>query len=207
MLEVLWPSVCAGCETRGEGILCPRCTPGGAFRPGIALPGVSGVFTAAPYDGNVGRALKVAKYVPRRPVAVALASGFARALGPVLKGDRIDVVVPAPAAARRLIQRGFHPTALLARSVAEAVDRPVVHALALRPGGKQAALGARGRRVNTGGRVRSTRVFGGERVLLVDDVVTTGATAEACARELLGAGAGEVWLATLCASRTGVKKL
>ncbi len=208
MIETLWPSVCAGCEKRGEGVLCPRCTPGGAFRPDMGLTGISGVFTAAPYDGNIGKALLVAKYGARRPVAIALAGGFARALMPVLRGGPIDLIVPAPAARARLVQRGFHPTMLLARYIATALNRPMVHALTLQAGTKQAALGGRGRRANTAGRVRSACVLRGQQILLVDDVVTTGATAEACARELLGAGAGAVWLATLCAARTNsVKKL
>ena len=84
---------------------------------------------------------------------------------------------------------------------------PVRDVLRARPGPRQASLDVAGRRKSASSRIRGdVPIFG--RVLLVDDVVTTGATAEACARELLGSGAAEVWLATLCATRrvTNVSK-
>jgi predicted amidophosphoribosyltransferase len=204
MLEMLWPSVCAGCGVRERGIVCPACSPGRLHRAPASIPGIRGVFTTAGYASGTGKAMLVAKS-GKRPLAMALAHAFGDALAPLAAGP-FTAIVPAPVVTSRLVERGFSMPALLARELARTTRRPIVPALAIAPGVRQAALDLRARRDNLRGRVRTVRGVPAC-VLLVDDVVTTGATAEACARELLCAGADEVWLATVCAARvTGVRK-
>lgn len=208
MIELVWPSVCAGCEARGEGRLCPRCRPGAVHRVPLVIEGVQGVLTCGGYDGGIGRALRVAKYGPDRRLMIALADDFGAMLGPVVARGGAALVVPAPMPWTRRLARGFAPATILAEALGRAAGVPVEHALWARPGAKQAGKNVAGRRNNLHGRIRSVREIQERVVLLVDDVVTTGATAAACTRELLGAGARDVWVCALCAPRvTAVRKL
>ena len=107
-------------------------------------------------------------------------------------GERYDLVVPVPLHPARLRRRGFNQAAILARAAARNLGRfaPGV----LRRSGvaaSQTALGRRARLRNVRGAfdVNRRAVLGGRSVLLVDDVLTTGATARECARVLLDAGA------------------
>jgi ComF family protein len=106
-----------------------------------------------------------------------------------------DVVVPVPMHGSRLARRGFNQAALLARAVARPGERLAVDAL--RRGtatASQAALGRRARAANVRDvfAVRRGAGVAGRSVLLVDDVVTTGATVRACSTVLLEAGAAVV---------------
>jgi predicted amidophosphoribosyltransferase len=200
VIELVWPSVCAGCDARGEGLLCPSCRPRAPHRVSLDIAGVLGIWTGARYDGPLGRALRTAKYGARRPLAVEIAAAWAEALAPALRPARFDAIVPAPTVWNRTLGRGFSFSALMADELAARRVGPVRHALRIAPGDKQAGLSAPSRREALKGRVSVTEPCTG-RLLLVDDVVTTGSTASACARELLCEGATEVWLATLCAVR------
>jgi ComF family protein len=109
-------------------------------------------------------------------------------------------VVPVPLHPARLRRRGFNPAASLARDFARACGAPLCHALArVRDTPSQTGLGRAGRRRNVRGAFRLRRPCAAS-VWLVDDVVTTGATLEECARVLRDAGAARV--VALCAART-----
>jgi predicted amidophosphoribosyltransferase len=109
-------------------------------------------------------------------------------------------VVPVPLHAARLRRRGFNPAAALARDLARASGAPLAFALArMRDTPSQTGLGRAGRRANVRGAFRA-RGASAACVWLVDDVVTTGATLEECARVLRAAGAERV--VALCAART-----
>jgi ComF family protein len=112
-----------------------------------------------------------------------------------------DVLVAVPLHPRRLRERGFNQAALLAQELASRADRPccpdaLVRRLDTAP---QAGLSAaeRRRNVRAAFAVRRKASVHGRTVTLVDDVVTTGATALACGRELLAAGAREVRLVSV----------
>lgn len=132
--------------------------------------------------------------------------GGVRELGPVLgelmagafpyPPGELDVVVPVPLHPSRLRERGFNQACLLSRPIARRHGLPVAP-LALarrRPTAAQAGLAAAQRAANVEGAfvVRHAAAVRGRCVLLVDDVFTSGATATACARALLGAGAAAV---------------
>lgn len=103
-----------------------------------------------------------------------------------------DCVTHVPASGPRLAERGFDQAAVLAAVVAHAAGRPHVATLARSPvAGSQKRLTRAGRAVNAGGAFGATSGVTG-RVLLVDDVLTTGSTYRACAAALVAAGAKEV---------------
>ncbi len=118
-----------------------------------------------------------------------------------------DRVVPIPLHPRRLHRRGYNAADLIARRVARRLGRPFDPGLLerIRDTGSQAGRPARERRENLQGafRIRRGLPDGAGRLLLVDDVLTTGSTLEAAANALLAAGAREIWALTLSATVAG----
>lgn len=109
--------------------------------------------------------------------------------------------VPVPTTARRRRERGYNQAALLCTAFARATGRTVVDALIRHAGGgTQTSLQPVARRANVAGAfgpdTRTAPALRGQSILLVDDVLTTGATAIACARVLEGAGVSGVILMT-----------
>jgi len=106
-----------------------------------------------------------------------------------------DAVIPVPLARARLFQRRYNQAAEIARPLARGHGLAYLPDGLIRSGGaSQAGKSASGRRRNVAGafKVRSSGAVVGRRILLIDDVMTTGATAEACAKALLAAGASAV---------------
>lgn len=114
--------------------------------------------------------------------------------------DRYDAVVPVPLHWKKRWSRGFNQAELLARPVAKRRGIPVLNALCRRKSTEvQASLTMAARRKNVQGAflARPGAKLQGKRILLIDDVMTTGATAGACAMALKRAGAASVTLAVL----------
>lgn len=144
------------------------------------------------YEGSLKNIIHAFKYDKRRSLAFGLAAFMCVRAGEILEGA--DCLVPVPLHPRRERQRGFNQ----ARELARQMDLPVVEALARRrhtP--SQVDLAADRRHANVQGafalrRSWFLRPMEGLRVVLIDDVSTTGATLEACAVVLREAGAREV---------------
>jgi competence protein ComFC len=149
------------------------------------------------YEGVLRELIHLYKYGRIQTLARPLGDLLAAALP---RDQRFDAVVPVPLHWRRQWQRGFNQSELLARDVARRCGVPVVRALRrVRPTLTQAGLSNTGRRRNITGAfaVRRRTALGGKRILLIDDVMTTGSTAAACALALKRAGAGRVALLTV----------
>jgi ComF family protein len=109
-----------------------------------------------------------------------------------IQGLEFDLVVPVPLSPERMRTRGYNQASLLAEHVSDRLSTPLLPALSRAERPAQRSLGESGRLANLMGAFQCCRELGGERVLLVDDVVTTGATASACADTLAHAGASRI---------------
>jgi len=160
-------------------------------------------FTAARACGLYEGALRAAVLVLKREPFVS--SRLARLLAEAREREPHDaatLVVPVPLHAERERERGFNQAAVLGRVLAERSGLPVDEWSLVRVAGSErhrAGMDARGRRasVEEAFAVARPRLVRGERVLLIDDVFTTGATVSACADALRAAGAHEVYVLTV----------
>ena len=149
------------------------------------------------YEGTLRSLIHLFKYSGMRPLAGRLSRLLDRAL-PI--DERYDAIVAVPLHWRRQWRRGFNQAELLAREVASRRQIPVMNALRRRKAtANQSGLTSAGRRRNIAGafQPRAGISLAGKRILLIDDVMTTGATASACALALKKAGANTVSLLTL----------
>ena len=170
-----------------EDWLCPAC----ARRP----PAFDGLIAAWSYRPPIDEVVRRLKYGRLEFLAEDLAAGVAAAIDEG-RGS-YDYVTPVPLHWRRRLERGYDQAALIAAGVARRSGLPHRSTLVrVRPTPPQAARSAVERRANVTGafrcRSRSAAVVGGARILLVDDVVTTGATLDAASRALKNAGASRV---------------
>jgi ComF family protein len=188
--ERLLCDACAGAIPRVSYALCARCLVREREPVGCARHPHHVVWPAWVYDERAALAVHALKFYARPGLARALAEPLAAALPPALAPDLV-VAVPLHAARRR--ERGYDQAALLADALAERIGAPrLPGALTrVRATPAQSRLGARARRANLAGafRVERPATLAGRRVLVVDDVVTTGATLEACLDALAAAGA------------------
>lgn len=200
LLDLCFPDRCAACG-RSAGLFCVACSRSlRPYPPEAPTPGLDAVCVAWLYEGAVRRAVHALKYKRRRRVAAALANALADALAEAPPGEAL---VPVPLHAGRLAERGFNQSEELARGLGRRWDLPV-HAGGLarcRDTGHQADLARRERLTNVAGAFAwQGKAPPPARVLLVDDVLTTGATLAACAEALRAAGAREVRAVALARS-------
>jgi predicted amidophosphoribosyltransferase len=176
--DFLFPPQCGGCEEPGSGI-CERCLPRG--EPLHRVLGTMKVCALASYDGAVRRAILALKS-GRRDVARA----FAERLRAIVPDGAVLVPVPTTAARRR--ERGFDGCELMARAIAAESGCAVRTGLAQTRGDRQRGR-SREERLAACGRFRwHGEALHGRMFVLLDDVVTTGATLEDCARAVRDAG-------------------
>jgi len=171
-----------------EGALCGAC----AARP-PAFDRARAVFA---YDDASRELVLGFKHGDRTDAAPGLGRWLCRAGDDLIRAA--DVIAPVPLHSWRLVQRRYNQSALLVRTVARRTGAPVAYDLLRRDRAtpSQGGLGRGARRRNVANAFsvtpRRRGLVAGRRVLLVDDVLTTGATAESCARALNRAGAAAV---------------
>jgi len=213
-LDLLFPRWCVGCGKEGDFIcsacrlslpritppLCPHC---GKPQPsGILCPScvsrqakIDGIRSPFQFDGVIRQAIHQLKYQNLR----ALAQPLAKFMQEYLAANPIpaELLVPVPLHWRRLRERGHNQSSLLARELSKLINRPLVADCLVRkrptpPQARTATVDERRRNVADAFTCRSHSLQD-KKVLLIDDVATSGATLDACASALKTAGVSSVW--------------
>lgn len=217
LLDLVYPPRCLGCSARPETPalpLCPRCLQSMERAPamGVAarldrLPTGRGLFehALALWVFDKGGTLQAVQHAfkygnrPRYGVALGRLVGSAYAE----EAERPDGVVPIPLHRTRELERGYNQARMLAKGVADALDRPLRDDLLSRPRPtrSQTNLSREERWKNVRDAFAAEADCAGGHWLLVDDVLTTGSTVVAAALTLTEAGADAVSLATLALAR------
>lgn len=186
---------CPGCQRRAR-FVCDRCfSDFGASGP-VSLEGLDRVFASYDYDDGVARTILAAKNRGRRDVLRRLGQIMAREQPQARWLGRVDVVTWVPASPQNRRQRGFDQGRLLAQAVAARHCIPVQRLL-VRRGRQQTGQGRQARL--EGVALWSVRPAPG-RILVVDDVVTTGASLQRAAAVLSLAGASSVSAMTIAST-------
>ncbi|HEU5012117.1 MAG TPA: ComF family protein [Roseiflexaceae bacterium] len=205
LLSVLFPERCVGCARPGA-LFCESCRatlqPYSAQRS-FQHPELDGVFIGFTFAGPLREAIHRFKYQRRRRCAGPLGTLLAAHVPPDLVAAN-PTIVPVPLHAARQAERGFNQAQALAEEVARTLNLPLMPAGLVRQRAteQQARLDARSRHANVRDAFAWERAGSPpERLILVDDVITTGATVAACAETLRRAGAREVYALALARSR------
>ena len=222
MMDVILPPICLSCQcpVADHGLLCASCWVKIDFidaplchRLGLPLPYyvgdkvVSAAALATPPAYHRARAVAAYDDVMRNLVhdlkyrdhhtGLALFSNWMVHAGKSLIQDA-DIVIPVPLNRFRLLYRRFNQSAQLAKAIARRTDLPWDPQVLVRRRRTRSQVGLtpRQRRQNVAGAfhipARKRAVIAGKTVLLIDDVITTGATVESCTKALLGASAAQV---------------
>ena len=197
-------TLCGPCDAelpRLREPLCPRCA---LTSPSGAVCG-SCLAHPPPYDATVAA---LAYRFPADALVHALKFRGELALAPFLAKlilerisvANVDCIVPVPLSTARLRERGYNQAVEIARQLGGRVDLDAC--TRVRDAPPQAGLEREARRRNVRGAFHCRRAFAGERVAVVDDVMTTGATLDELARTLKAAGAAQVvnWIVCRTAS-------
>lgn len=217
LLELLFPSTCVHCGDGGN-LLCDQCMdlvqpldknicrqcalpmerPGTCARCATDRPAADRMLATYQMDGPVRSAVHALKYDGITAIAPVLGGHMAQ-MDPLDRLE-VDLVAPVPLHSRRLRERGFNQAELLARSVSHSRGWPLDASALARERNTPPQVEAPNeaeRAASMRGAFRSNREFDGERVLLIDDVVTTASTVNSAAAALKRAGAERVTVLAL----------
>ncbi len=217
-LDALFPQHCVGCGREGDFLcqscrqtlprivppLCPKCgqpQPGGKLCPDCSgwQAHIDGIRSPFRFDGVIRQAIHQLKYRNIRALAQPLAGLLQAYL--TANPTQDGILVPVPMHPKRLRERGYNQSSLLARELGKLSGRPVVTDCLIReqhtpPQARTSSRQERQRNVANAFTCRDQRLHN-KPVLLIDDVATSGATVDACAAALKSAGTTRVWALVL----------
>lgn len=195
MCEACWERLPRAAPQWAEGEELQRLYPGSFL---------SARFSLWEYSPEVERLVHLMKYERRPVLAHIMGQKVGILCASFLGSAEAGIVIPIPLHRARLRERGYNQSEILSRAISQETGWPVVKdaLVRARPTRVQARLSRKERLANVRGAfaVRREEALRGRTCLLVDDVVTTGSTANECARILLEAGATEVILVTVAAA-------
>lgn len=227
LLDIIYPRICFGCKrhipSEVEGYICLDCLQKiEIHRPPFCITcgrsidlleidrctdcaGCRYYFTRgyslSPYDGLLKECLHSFKYNWHTYLGRTLARLMTDFALKYIDLQKIDVITAVPLHWRRQRDRGFNQSVILGRIIADNTGIPFIEdcLIRIRTVQPQVELSRQERIRNVEGvfAVRKPKRFLGKRILLIDDVFTTGATLNECSRVLLKSGAGDVWVFTL----------
>ena len=195
-------SCCRVCGREYPGIdpsggACSECT-------GANAPLFDAAASAVRFEGAARRMILDFKYNRHFWMRDDIADWLEAALRARLSPTAVDIVVPIPSSSLHRMDRGYNQSGFFADAIARRIGRAYAPDVAIRIGdpARQAGLDEESRRENAKGTfaVPHPEAVRGRTVLVVDDVITTGATLSECARTLKKAGAWRVWCLTLAQS-------
>lgn len=213
--EERYPGLCRECmqrmeENRRTELFCPRC---GSFRPDI-FPNCprcflepsrfskrDGLFCAIPYDDDSSILVKKMKYNNRRDLAETMAKLFFRYSD---VDDDFDMITAVPLHKERLRSRGYNQSEVFGRYLAQGMELPfdmLLERIVNTPSQTTLTYHQRLKNMEGAFAVADWDKVCGKRILLVDDVLTTGTTTRECASILKKAGAKRVGIATFAAGK------
>ena len=203
LLALLFPDRCAGCG-RLSALLCPSCQARLVPYPADRRPpppSLAEVHVAYTFQSPLREAVHQLKY--RRVQRMARPLGALLAAHAAERCAKVEAVLAIPLHRERLAERGFNQAESLAREVAQRLSLPLLRTgiVRTRATQQQAQLDARARAENMRDAFRWEGAPPPRRLLLVDDVYTTGATMAACAEALRASGAEAVYGLALARSR------
>lgn len=192
-IEIIGEQRCRKCGTPCESYLCPDCK--------VREYAFEYACSAGVFDGVLREAIHLFKYRGQVVIAKPLADLMIRCFPDTKLSGRIDAVIPIPIHSSRLLERGFNQSEELARQFCNKTRIPLVTDVLYksRKTPRQVGLPFDVRVVNVAGSfgIRHAVKIRGKRVMLIDDVITTGSTVSEAARTLREAGAAVVYAYTL----------
>ena len=183
--------LCGDCELALEELEAQQTE-----REILPAPGIDYAAAAYPYTAQARRLVIRLKYQHVRDAAVPLAKAMA-----MLPGEEADLLVPIPTTRKRLRERGYNQAKVLCELIAQETGMPMADALIrMDERTAQVRLSGQSRRQNLTGVMEADARVRGKRILVIDDVYTTGSTAQEAARALRKAGAVSVGIFTAAKS-------
>lgn len=206
MLSLIFPPRCALCHgflQRNETDLCHKCrtdTPE-LIHSKRKIPFVAKWTALWYYKDNVRNSLHRYKFRNVRGYADIYARLLSRKILEAELTEGVDMITWSPISLRRKFHRGYDQSHLLAKALSRELGIPLVKTLQKARHTKTQSLikDASARRANIHGayRIIDPKIIAGKRILLLDDILTTGATASECARILMTGGAKEIYFAAI----------
>ncbi len=217
LLNFAYPPFCLLCEARLDGDerhVCKTCWQGlpnyddsGELPDDLRGRGFSHIISLWPFGDEVQKIVHVLKYVRMLSLGARIGSDLAGIISRHQLYRSADLIVPVPLHKNRFRERGYNQSALISKSAAGGAGAEFRDDVLLRVRNtkSQAQLNAVARQKNMVGafEVANVREVKGKKVIVVDDVCTTGATLQGCCEALLAAGATQVLALTAVRTEAG----